>query len=350
MKSPRHSRAVEFRAGVHLQGSVLWCDAVHARECCFVSSARLASAAARRHRQVITSAATAALLGRRDTGVLPAPLGRPFHLGRLRLEPFASGAALGAASLLVEDAGRRLVYAGAIAARPALTAAAADQRRADVLVVHAEHAPTLALPPAAATLDALASWLTGELAAGATPVVMAGLHGDLEELAAQLGARGLGLCAHPQVAASLRGYRTLGARVPVVRGLRAARGGDVLLWPLGTPLVSAAGGPLPGVARRALVTGRPAGDLGVPHDASFAWSSLADGVETAAYVAASAAHELYFTGPAAEAFAAAQRRAGADAHALGPPRQMELFASANSGSPEADGPGAPRTMARIEVA
>ena len=167
---------------------------------------------------------------------------------------------------------------------------------------------------------------------------MAALRGDLEELAAQLGARGLGLCAHPQVAASLRVYRTLGARVPVVRGLRAARGGDVLLWPLGTPLVS----------------GRPPGDLGVPHDAAFAWSSLADGVETAAYVAASGAHELYFTGPAAEAFAAAQRRAGADAHALGPPRQMELFASANSGSPGpepvSEGPSAPRTMARIEVA
>jgi len=304
-KRPREG-AIEYRAGVHVRGTVLWCDARHAREVCFLSGVRLGAAAARRHRQVVTTAATARLLGRADTDVLPAPFGRPFHLGRLRLELFPSGAAPGAASLLCEEGGRRVVYAGALAARKLRTAEAMDVRRADIVVLHAEHEPG----HTAGALEPLIDWIAAE----ETPVVLGALGGELEELAAELGARGLALRGHPALVAAVRAYRKLGADLRPI----AARGGKgAILWPISVALPDG----LATVGRRARV-----GSAAVPHDVSFAWSVLADSAALRAYLAATGAREVYLVGPAAESTALDLRASGLDARALGPPRQLSLFA------------------------
>ena len=58
---------VEWREGVHLVGTPLWCDARCSRDVCFVSSARVGEL--RRHRQILTSDRTALLL--EASGALP---------------------------------------------------------------------------------------------------------------------------------------------------------------------------------------------------------------------------------------------------------------------------------------
>src|SRR5689334_22757699 len=96
-KSRRRSRPpsaptpppVEWRDGVHIIDTPLWCDARRAREACFVSSALIPEAS--RHRQVIATAETIALLPEASRQSLAVTYGRPFTLGDARLELFPSG-------------------------------------------------------------------------------------------------------------------------------------------------------------------------------------------------------------------------------------------------------------------
>src|SRR5262252_4918015 len=134
--SPRARRArpqesaFGYRAGVRVQGTIVACDATAGSDLIFLSHARALGARAARalprarggKRQVLATELTLALLGPPGDRLRPcallAPLGRPFGLGSLRLELFASGAMPGAASLLCEAGARRVVYAGPIGPNP----------------------------------------------------------------------------------------------------------------------------------------------------------------------------------------------------------------------------------------
>ena len=110
----REPRAFIYRAGVRVAGTILACDATAGSDLIFLShawalDARAARALPRaRHgrRQILTTETTLALLGapgaRLRAHALLAGLGRPFALGELRLELFASGHGPGAASLVCE--------------------------------------------------------------------------------------------------------------------------------------------------------------------------------------------------------------------------------------------------------
>src|SRR5581483_11769148 len=125
------ARTFSYRAGVRIRDSVLACDATGGSDLIFVSHAelidgnagdgnhsrRLPRARAGR-RKILTTDATLALSGpageRLRPHTLVAAYGRPFNLGGMRLELFPSGYGPGAASLLCEQAGHRLVYSGPV--------------------------------------------------------------------------------------------------------------------------------------------------------------------------------------------------------------------------------------------
>src|SRR6185436_295296 len=138
------ARAFVHRGGgVRLAGTVIACDAAASTDLVFLSHAPAFALHARRalprlgggRRQLLTTEVTLALLGpvgeRLKAHALPAGYGRPFSLGDLRLEMFPSGFMPGAASLLCERDGRRVVYSGPIGA------AGADARAADALCIDA---------------------------------------------------------------------------------------------------------------------------------------------------------------------------------------------------------------------
>jgi len=138
--------AVELDGGVHLPGTLLWFDPPRRRDLCFLSSAL--SDSPRNHGQVVTTAETAALVGLRPGEALIARTERPFVLGKLRLELFASGFVLGAAQVRVQHAGARVVYAGFINPTHRPVAAPLVQPAADVLVLGARYgAPRDRFPP-----------------------------------------------------------------------------------------------------------------------------------------------------------------------------------------------------------
>ena len=122
----KKQNAFLYRAGVRLAGTVVACDAAAGGDLVFLSHAAVLGARGRRalphvggsRRQILATEATLALLGpfgeRLRAQTLVVPFGRPFALGDLRLEIFPSGFMPGAASLLCERDGRRLVYSGPV--------------------------------------------------------------------------------------------------------------------------------------------------------------------------------------------------------------------------------------------
>src|SRR4051812_34139303 len=131
MSRRRNVRTFSYRGGVRVHDSVLACDATSGSDLIFVSHAGALEGrgphglprARGGRRKILTTETTLALLGtagdRLRPHTLTAAYGRPFTLGSMRLELFPSGHLPGAASLLCEREGRRIVYAGPIGAMTA---------------------------------------------------------------------------------------------------------------------------------------------------------------------------------------------------------------------------------------
>src|SRR5262245_5573711 len=103
---PSPSPSVVWRDGVQIEGTPVWCDALRTRGMCFLSHAACRTRAT--HRQVLATPRTRALceaLGGAGRGAewLVSPCGRPFSLGRVRIELFPSGHLPGAAALVLTD-------------------------------------------------------------------------------------------------------------------------------------------------------------------------------------------------------------------------------------------------------
>jgi Cft2 family RNA processing exonuclease len=340
---------VRWQGGVHLVGTPLWCDALFARDACFVSHAHVGHAG--RHRQVIATEVTAKLLfgtagpgeaPRRtarasrvaqapDRTTLAVPLGRPFSLGTSRLELYPSGYFLGASSLLVETKdGVRVAYAGSVNPAGGGLGGQGELRACDVLVVNATFGQArFRFPPAKDTQVAVASFVAHAHAEGKTPVLLTSTLGGGAELVSLLGST-YSLRVHRSLL-ELEGHlRELAYPRPQVRPL-AGRVGDgddveVVVWP--TQAYPARALLKIRRARVALVSGL-ALEAAVPRslgvDAAFPLSQEADHDTLVSYVRETGAREVYLVGAGADELARELRSSRLVAHTLGPPQQLTLL-------------------------
>lgn len=320
---------MEWRSGIHLRGTPIWCDARRPRDVCFASCAHAAGAA--RHGQLIGTAATLALLGPQvgsGGARLSVPYGRPFTLGSVRLELLRSGHAPGGAALLSDVAGQRILYAGPVNPRGGGLGDAAELRPCDVLVIDASYAhPRYAFPPLEQAVAAVRGFALEVTASGGVAVLLVSSPSKGLDVAARLaGEAQLGFAAHRSVYEAARRLRALHPSLPRVRRWSGRPlAGEVLLWPVDQ---RAALGELAGPSRVALVSGRaldPELVSALNVDAAMAWSNLAGYEELLAYVEQSGARAVFATSRHAEDLARVVATAGRFARALGPPRQMPLF-------------------------
>lgn len=317
-----------WRNGVHLCGTAIWCDALRARDICFLSRADAVGRV--RHGQIIATGETLLTIddgGRGPDSVLSSPYGRPFTLGTRRLELVRSGHSLGAAGLAVDVDGQRVLYAGAVNPRGGGLGGTADVRPCDTLIVAAAY-DTPSFPStddaAAALLDRLA-----DRPADQATVLLVGSIGRALDVAARLGAAGIALGAHRTIhVAAQRLRRAQEAELPAMRrvGARDHAAGRVVLWPLAhrdtARAVAGDGGRVILVSGRAAETDAAAA---VGADDGVAWSGHAGRDELIAYIESSGAHRVYLTHRQAEPLAAALHRRGRIVRPLGPPVQMTLF-------------------------
>ncbi|HVV53624.1 MAG TPA: hypothetical protein VHO06_28470 [Polyangia bacterium] len=335
MPSPRNSaRAFVYRAGVRLAGTVVACDAAAGGDLVFLSHAAVFGAHRKRalprvggaRRQILTSEATLALLGpvgeRLRARALLAPFGRPFTLGELRLEMFPSGYQPGAASLLCERGGRRIVYAGPIGA-----GAAAEVRAADALCLDARTAGRGIVFPERAAAEERLRRLAGDGSAGAAPAVFVEPLALAPAVARVLAAAGLPLRAHRGILDAVAAHRRAdaGAAYPAIQRFAGRLAEDeALLWP------AEARAPVPGQvrARRAVVVSPRAAvaDLGPPGAERLVFPFGADLAALVRYVEVTGAAEVALAGAPDDDLAELLRGRGLDAYRIGSPRQIDLFA------------------------
>jgi putative mRNA 3-end processing factor len=333
---------VVWRSGVQIAGTILWCDALRARGLCFISSAQVRARAA--HRQILTTPRTQALLAaqgipdpaghaagqaRAAAEVLVTPYGRPFSLGTLRLELFPSGHLPGAASLLVQQGGRRVIYGGDVCPRPPGErpglAEPCEVRGGEVLVLGAPVAALgQPLPSRAEAGAQLVDAVQRALDRHQTPVVLAAALGGAQEALVWLGQAGLAVRAHPRIAALAAAYRQEGLALPALSPVGTSRQGP-LLWPLELREAPALARQAP--AYRIAVTGLAlapdaAARLGV--DVAVPLADHGDLESILSYVRATGASEVYLTSGHREILVQTLAAQGVRAYRLGPPQQMDL--------------------------
>jgi putative mRNA 3-end processing factor len=337
----RDTAAFGFTRGVHIAGTNIACDALGAAgEMVFLSHAQAQGALGRRlplrrsgRQEMLVTEATLALLGssgaRLRRHALPAPFGRPFALGEARVELFPSGHLPGAASLLVEAGGKRVIYAGTVrTGTPAFGATAGEVRRADAVCIDGTFGDSsFTLPPPTEALDRLRAFVERTLEAGGAPVLLTPPFGTAMDAAAALAGAGLGLRGHRSIVAAAAAYKAAGAEPPAIARFRGKLGPrEALLWP-----PEARTAPMLGQLARtrfAFVSGfslDPAALAAVGADEAIPLSNQAGQQDLLGYVAATGAREVAVHRGHAEALAAALRAKGLFAYALGPPRQLELF-------------------------
>jgi Cft2 family RNA processing exonuclease len=138
----------------------------------------------------------------------------PIEFGDARLTAYQAGHCLGSAMLLVESAGRSLLYTGDFKLGPSATAEPAELPRADVLIMESTFGtPRYRMPPRSETVERLLELVAGTLAAGATPVIHAYPLGKSQEATRLLTLAGVRVLQHPTIFAVSREYMACGVEL-----------------------------------------------------------------------------------------------------------------------------------------
>jgi hypothetical protein len=331
-----------FARGVHLHGTNIACDWLGAAgELAFISHGQALGRFGARlpqkrfgRQEVLATDTTLALLGkvgaRLRKNALPAIFGRAFALGEARVELLSAGSLPGAASLLVESGGPRLLYAGTVrCGRPAFGAQPGELQMADAVCVEGTFGrPIFTLPDPDEALAAVSSFVDGCAAAGAAAVLLTPPFGTAMDVAVRLAGAGVTLRGHRVIVAAAAAHRQAGvAGVPPIARFAGKLGrGEALLWP-----PEGRSAPLLGRlerARFAFVSGfslDPAALAQMRADVAIGLSNQAGYRDLLGYIAACGASEVAVHRGYAEELAADLRQRGLRAYALGPPRQLDLF-------------------------
>ena len=369
-----------WRAGVHILGTRLWCDALRRHDVCFLSSAEVTLARRSLGRTATPTATTATLLCtettlklRRalsptdplhllpDANVLLSPMGRPFHFGSLRLELFPSGQQPGAASLWLKlPTGQTVIYGGQPVAQtaPGAKEQSMQLRAAETLILSAPVAALgVPLPPQAEALEQLLQLILTSSADSAVTIVLCSatvaaqqLWPALQQVTTLLPDAQL-LC-HGEILRTLQTYRALGLLAPKVhapqeahepaplpslyRTGRVLQAKTVLLWPAQVPLPRSQRLAGPGAARVLLCDSTALAPTMVAKTKAAlpSWATLSGAIALAdsldlpgllRYVLDSEAKQVWLTSGYSEAVAAALLTHQVAVAPLGPPRQLALF-------------------------
>ena len=206
---------------IKLSGTDIYFDSQRAVPLSFVSSANINSLP--RSDKIIATPETVKLLGKKikDSAVLSSPYGKPFTLGNYSIELIPSGQMLGAAQVVVEKDGKRIVYAGGFKLKNTATAGYAELRRCDTLIVDCAYgASKLVFPLPEAVMESIFEFINRTLFEDNIPVILINPIGKAQDLIIFLGEREVEISLHPAMAKTLRLYEELGVRIPLYGGIK----------------------------------------------------------------------------------------------------------------------------------
>lgn len=318
---------LEFAGGIHLTNTVLWCDCDRRRDLSFISHAHMEFVG--KNRRILATDKTLKILTRGSGKVdaLTSPYRRRFTLGPLELELHPAGHVLGSAQLLVERAGRRVVYTHDVCTRTMATVERAKPVECDVLALPATYGlPLYRFPPREEVAAGLRAFVERALSDGATPVLFAETIGLAQEVMRIVGEAGFKLRVQGSIYDVAKIYVEFGISLPNARRFGGTPGRDeVVVFP---PILRkhAAIRKLKKL-RTAIVSGRavePGFAFTQRVDEAFALGDAVDHQELLAFIRDTGARDVYLTGGFVEELAAELRTRGVRVLPLVAPQQLSL--------------------------
>ena len=315
---------------IKLSGTAIYFDSKRAVPLSFVSSANVNKLP--KSRKIIATPQTVKLLGNRIKGsaVLSSPYGKPFTLGSYSLELIPSGQMLGAAQLVVEKDGKRIVYAGSFKLRHTPTAGYAELRRCDTLIMDCAYgAPKFVFPRPEAVMESIFEFINRTLFEDRVPVILVNPMGKAQDLIIFLGERNVELSLHPAMVKTLRLYEELGVRIPPYGGIKRKHfKNNVLIAPLSyrnSAVVNRIGG-----KKVAVISGRSMGNGALIRSAlqaevAFPLSNHFGYDEISEYLEVSRPGNVIIRGDFSDSLADGLKKDGWNVTALKKPRQLALF-------------------------
>lgn len=318
----------EFAGGIHLTGTVLWCDCDRRRDLSFISNAHMEFVG--KNRRILATDKTLKILtrGAGKVEALTSPFRRRFTLGPLELEMHPAGHVLGSAQLLVERDGRRIVYTHDVSTRAMATVERAKPIECDVLAIPATYGlPLYRFPPREEVAAGVRAFVARALEDNATPVLFAETVGLAQELMRIVGEAGHKMRVQGSIYDVAKIYVEFGVSLPNARRFGGTPGRDeVVIFP---PILRkhAAIKKLKKL-RTAIVSGRavePGFAFTQRVDEAFALADTVDHDELLAFIRDTGARDVYLTGGYVEELGAELRAKGLRVRSLLAPQQLRLF-------------------------
>ncbi|MBM3459315.1 MAG: MBL fold metallo-hydrolase [Armatimonadetes bacterium] len=321
---------VRFDKGIYLPGPGLRLDPHGPHPQAVVSHAH--SDHVQSHEEVLSTAATAALMRRRGVTrprFRTLPFGAPTQVGEARVTLFPAGHVLGSAQVLVEWEGTRLLYSGDFKLRPNRTAEPIQIPEADEVIMETTFGRShYRLPPTAEVEDRIRRFCRQALVDGCCPVLFCYSLGKGQEVLALLEGEAYPIYLQQEHWLTTALYRELGVSLPPHRRFQPGQKLDgVLLCAMGCR--KAAWFARLGEVRTAYLSGW-AMDRNALYrnrtDAAFPLSDHADYPELLEYVERTGARRIHTIHGFSERFAADLRLRGYWAEPLREPSaQLTLF-------------------------
>ena len=193
--------------GIRISGTELYLDASKKVQLSFVSHAHTDHV--RRHDQVIATPETISLIQLRHGKVAAIPLAyhQKYDRDDVKIELFPSGHILGAAQILVERDGVRLVYTGDFKPGQNSTAVPLEVRQADILIMESTFGdPQFVFPKQWQIIEHLVKFVDKCFQSGTVPVVMGYAIGKAQEALKILGDLNYQISVHPAMAPKVQVY------------------------------------------------------------------------------------------------------------------------------------------------
>lgn len=325
---PEPEHAFEYTGGIHLTGSILWCDCDRRRELVFLSHAHADFIG--KNRRILATDKTVKILTRASGKVeaLTSPYKRRFTLGPLSLEMHPAGHVLGSAQLLIERNNRRIVYTSDVSTRPSGTVEKARPVPCDVLAIPATYGlPIYRFPPRDEVAEQIKRFVERCFEEHATPVLIAEQIGTSQELMRILGEGGFKLRVHGSIYDIAKIYRELGVSLPGSRRFAGTPARDeVVIFP---PILRKhASIRKLKKSKTAIISGRavePGFAFQQRVDEAFALADAADHHELVDFIKETGAQEIYLSDGYVDAFAEELRGLGHRVFPLVPPVQLKLL-------------------------
>jgi len=204
---------IHFNSGIEIEGVGFPLDATRKHDFAFVSHAHADHVA--RHRKILATPETIIFFRKRFNRVLShaVTLGQRTMVDGIDVELFSSGHILGAAQIMINHNGRKIVYTGDFKMKESATVAPVEIKKCDILIMETTYGrPEYVFPDRDVSVDLILKFIKAARVSGYTPMILGYALGKAQEALKIIGDEGYAASLHQSVYDMSVLYRKCGVK------------------------------------------------------------------------------------------------------------------------------------------